>query len=142
MLLMNNQFLSNGFLLASLMLLLTVTACKKNDDHDEDANDHDKPVLSITLPTDSMTYKHGDTVKIRGLVTDNSLHELFVSIVENTNDSVLFTDAPNVHDLSAFSIASNWKSQVTKLTNARVIVVAEDHNANVTSDTIRIQVLP
>jgi hypothetical protein len=36
----------------------------------------------------------------------------------------------------------DWKSQVANHTNASVIVVAEDHNANVASDTIHIHIMP
>ena len=139
---MNIKSYSQSALLLVMLLLLPLTACKKTDDHDHSSTDSEKPVLSMTLPSDSMTFNNGDTVKIRGTVTDNSLHELMVSIINNDNDSILYSAAPVVHDLTAYTIAMDWKSQVTTHTNASVIIVAEDHSANVVADTIRIHIMP
>ena len=86
-------------------------------------------------------YNNGDTIRIRGTVTDNSLHELLETIVD-ANDSILYSQAPVVHDLTTYTINMDWKSQVANHTNASVIVVAEDHNTNVASDTIHIHIMP
>ena len=120
-----------------------LNSCKKEDDHhDDDANDHDKPSVVISTPSNLQMYNNGDTIKIRGLVSDASLHELLVKIVNDSDSSVLYSETPTVHDLNTYSLNLNWKSAVSIQTNASVIVVAEDHNLNVGSDTVKIQIKP
>ncbi len=127
----------------SIMSLIQLSSCKKEDDHhDDDANDHDKPSLAINTPSNLQMFNNGDTIKIRGLVSDASLHELLVKIVNDSDNSVLYSETPTVHDLTTYSLNSNWKSAVSNHINASVIVVAEDHNANVGSDTVKIHIMP
>lgn len=123
------------------LVIFAFQSCKK-DDHDHDANDSNKPTVSVTNPSDFQSFNLGDTVKIRGQVADKSLHELLVKIVDDSSQAVLFSEAPTVHDMTSFSLNSNWKSLVSKLTSATVVVVAEDHNSNVAADTVRIILKP
>src|SRR4051812_21056544 len=82
--------------------------------HDQDYNpgDTSKPVLTITAPVQNRSYKSGDSIKITGTLTDNSLHELQLKIVQNSNNVVLFYDIISVHDLSSYMINDGWKSSV------------------------------
>ena len=126
----------------ALLSLLTMNACKKDDDHDHSSStDSDKPVITMSSPSDSMMYNNGDTMYIKGTVTDNSLHELLVTVTD-ANDSILYSQAPVVHDLTSYTIDMSWKTQVGNHTNASIIVVAEDHNANISSDTIHVHIMP
>lgn len=146
--LVNYSIMKNKNLKSILSVLLLglvfVTACKKeDDDHDHNSgSDTTKPAISLTSPTSMQMYNNGDTVKIRGMVTDASLHELLIKITRDSDGTVLFQETPTVHDLTSFSINSNWKSQVTDHTNATVVVLAEDHSSNVASDTLHIHIMP
>lgn len=125
--------------------MLSFSACKKEeDDHDHTTTDTDKaaPALSIYSPTDMKVYYSGDTVWIKGGVSDASLHELLIKITKDSDGSVLFTEAPVVHDMTSYAINSFWKSQVSDHSNAKVIVLAEDHSGNVSADTVRIHIMP
>ncbi len=129
---------------AILAATLSLNSCKKEeDDHGhDDSSDKDKPVIAMTSPTAMQVFYSGDTVRIKGVVTDESLHEMMIKIIKDSDGSVLFTETPTVHDLKIYNINTYWKSQVSDHTNARLIVLAEDHNANVSSDTVRIHIMP
>lgn len=142
--------MSNFFLFKTTCILFLAAAqlssCKKEVDHDhqhnDDASDKVKPTVVISTPSSLQMYNNGDTIKIRGLVSDASLHELLIKIVKDSDNSVLYSETPTVHDLTSFTLNSNWKSAVSDHTNASVIVVAEDHNSNVGSDTVKIHIMP
>lgn len=139
---MKNKSIQFTALLCLMFSMLHFTACKKDEAQDDDLNDHDKPVITMTSPSDSLMYNNGDTIRINGTVTDHSLHELLVTIVDNANDSVLYSQSPEVHDFTSYTIDMKWKAQVANHTNASVIVVAEDHNSNISSDTIQVHIMP
>ncbi|MCC6818416.1 MAG: hypothetical protein IT245_05970 [Bacteroidia bacterium] len=128
-----------------LLSSLIFTACKKEDDdhdHDHSTTDTSKPTITMSSPTNMKMYNNGDTVKIIGLVEDASLHELVVKIIKDSDGSVLFQATPTVHDLTSYSINQSWKSQVSDHTNATVVILAEDHSANVASDSLHIHIMP
>lgn len=117
-------------------------SCEKHKhDDDEDKNDHSIPVLNITSPTAMQMFNNGDTVWIKGTLTDNSLHECYISI-KNDKDSLLFESSPTVHDLSSYDINTFWKSAVSDHTNAVLKITAEDHNNNVVTDSVKIHIMP
>ena len=136
--------LKTALYFVSIMSLIQLSSCKKEDDHqhNDDSSDKVKPTVVISTPSSMQMYNNGDTIKIRGLVSDASLHELLIKIVKDSDNSVLYSETPTVHDLTTYTINSNWKSAVTDHTNASVIVVAEDHNSNVGSDTVKIHIMP
>lgn len=134
----------NSLLSALMIGLVMLGACKKEeDDHDHNTTgDKDKPVITLISPVNLQMYNNGDTVKIKGTLTDASLHELLIKITKDADGSILFQDAPAVHDLTSYTINSAWKSSVTDHTNATLVVLAEDHSSNVASDTVHIHIMP
>jgi len=140
---MSNYFsFKTAFVLS--LAFTQIISCKKDDNHqhNDDTSDKVKPTVVISTPRDLQMYNNGDTVKIRGLVSDASLHELIVKIESDSDNSILYSETLNAHDLNTYTLNSNWKSAVTNHTNANVIVVAEDHQANVGSDTVKIHIMP
>jgi len=124
-------------------LVLVFTSCKKEDhNHDHPTTDTSKPVVSISSPTAMQVYNSGDTVRIKGLVTDASLHELLIRIVKDSDQTELFRATPVVHDMTSYTIDTYWKSSVSDHTNATLIISAEDHSSNIGSDTVRIHIMP
>ena len=138
---MSNYFPLKAVIVLSL-LLAQLISCKKDEAHHDDVSDSIKPTVVISAPSNLQMYNNGDTVKIRGLASDASLHELMLKIVKDSDNSVLYSETINAHDLTTYALNSNWKSAVTDHTNASVIVVAEDHNSNVGSDTVKIHIMP
>ncbi len=124
-------------------LVLVFSSCKKeDDDHDHSTTDKSKPVVTISSPTAMQVYNSGDTVRIKGLVTDASLHELLIRIVKDSDQTELFRATPVVHDMTSYTVDTYWKSSVTDHTNATLIISAEDHSSNIGSDTVRIHIMP
>jgi hypothetical protein len=140
---MSNYFKLKAVIVLSL-LLAQLISCEKEDNHQHNDDDSDKvkPTVNISTPSNLQMYNNGDTVKIRGLASDASLHELVLKIVKDSDNSVLYSETINAHDLTTYALNSSWKSAVSDHTNASVIVVAEDHNSNVGSDTVKIHIMP
>jgi hypothetical protein len=117
-------------------------ACGKHHSVSDDDYDTIKPVLTITLPVQNQSYKSGDSVKLKGTLTDNSLHDFQWTIVQNSNNAVLYQADISVHDYTSYTIDLGWKSSVTAATDARVIAWAIDHGNHVVTDTIGIHINP
>jgi hypothetical protein len=100
-------------------------SCNKHSENDMSA-----PVLTITAPAANQVYATGANVIISGTVTDNSLHELVITITNTATSAVLYTKTISVHDLSSYSINESWVNNVTAITNATVKVEVEDHDSN------------
>jgi hypothetical protein len=128
------------------LILFFITSCKKTDDHDDNHNhssgDTNKPMVQISSPSELKMYNNGDTIQITGKATDASLHEMVIKIVNSADGSELFKSTPTVHDLTEYNFNVKWKSSVNDHTNAKVIVLAEDHSSNVGSDTVNIHIMP
>ncbi|MEZ4805821.1 MAG: hypothetical protein R2852_10140 [Bacteroidia bacterium] len=133
-------------LLAIVILSIFLISCDKKDDNTTtpatDNSDKDKPVITINTPTAMQIYNSGDTIRIKGMVTDASLHELLIKITKDSDGSELFSETPTVHDLKSYTIDTYWKSAVSGHTNATLVVLAEDHDSNVSSDTVHIHIMP
>lgn len=141
--LINSFSKANAFFVLSLFVIAIFTSCnKEDDDHDHSSSDTTKPTVSISSPAAMQVYNSGDTVRIKGLATDASLHELLIRIVKDSDQTELFRATPVVHDLTSYSIDTYWKSSVTDHTNATLIISAEDHSSNIGSDTVRIHIMP
>lgn len=134
---------TKAFLILTLLVATVFTSCKKeDDDHDHTTTDTTKPVVTISSPTTMQVFNSGDTVRIKGVATDASLHELLIRIVKDSDQTELFRATPVVHDLTSYTIDTYWKSAVTDHTNATLIISAEDHSLNVGSDTVKIHIMP
>jgi hypothetical protein len=119
------------------------TACDKDDDHDHnDTSDKTAPAVTLTSPTSMQIFYSGDTVWIKGTVTDQSLHEMVVSIKKKSDDAVLFTTTPTVHDLTTYNLNTFWKCAVSGHTDAYLEIVVEDHSSNKTTHKTDIHFMP
>jgi len=127
----------NFNLLASIAICTIIFSNCKKEEEDKSA-----PVVNITLPVSTQMYNSGDTVKIKGTVTDNEMHEMLIEIRNDANDSILYSETPSVHDLSSYVINTFWKSKVSTHTNATIKVSVEDHAGNNGTATAKIQIMP
>ncbi len=89
--------------------------------------DTSNPVIQITSPAEGAVYNNGDTVKIRGLMTDESLHESLILIRDKSSGQVLYQENPLCTTLLLYNISYDWKVQVGTHTDAELSVYAEDH---------------
>jgi hypothetical protein len=115
---------------SAALALLFFSACDKDhDNHDED--DTSKPVAIITSPTDLAVFTNGDTIRIKGKLEDNELHEAVVSLMDDTTNAVLFSYTPYAHDKTVVTIDTFWKASVIKNTKATLLFQAMDHADNI-----------
>jgi hypothetical protein len=123
-----------------LLAAFTAVSCEKHDnDHEADTS---KPVVSVTSPLDLAVYSNGDTIRIKGTMEDNEMHEAVVSIMDDTTNAVLFSYAPYVHEKTSITIDTFWKATVSKKTKATLLMQAEDHASNLGSANRKITINP
>lgn len=116
--------------------LLSTYSCKEDDhDHDKDMNN---PLITLLKPTENQIYLRLDTVWIKGVITDEELHECYISISDSADNSVLFQTSPMVHDMTTYNVDTFWVSDVLKPTRAIVSIKAEDHSSNSAVQTVKV----
>lgn len=120
----------------SALLFMGLSSC---DEKHENETDNTVPIFTIAAPLSGSQYNNGDTVWIKGLLTDNELHEMSIDIIRQKDSSSLYHEIISVHDLSSYTIKSYWKSNVTDTTQAVVVLKAEDHKPNYAEMRIPIQ---
>ena len=129
---MQKQFI---LLLLATISLSAFTACTKKD---EDTN---KPLITISSPAADVSV--AGTVSITGTVTDESLHELTITVTKDSDNTELFKATPEVHDLTSYNIAETWApSGIVAETPVTLTVTAEDHHENVASVVVKFKVKP
>src|ERR1044071_6584147 len=113
-------FESMKFLIA---LLATVTffifiSCKKSGSKDSTA-----PVITFIIPGANAYYAAGDTVTIRGTITDEKISSASIEIRNKTTNTVLYQQTSSAGNAAAYNFLWKWKNTVSALTPAAVKVV-------------------
>lgn len=130
--------MQNLLLLAAISISVAFFACK----NDKDEDDTIAPVLTISSPTVGVSIS--GAVNITGTLTDESLHELLLTVTDDVTGDTLYVPAtdPEVHDLTSYTINETWTPSVTAETAVTLTVLAEDHSSNETTKTIKFKVKP
>ncbi|MCX6199746.1 MAG: Ig-like domain-containing protein [Bacteroidetes bacterium] len=118
----------------SLFSLFTclVFSCTKNTGPEE-------PVITITNPTDTTNINAGDTIEIKGALSDNiNLHEFYLTIKNNSTDSVLVYDNPYVHGGKTYPFNYLWITRDSAIYKLTLKVL--DHESHTTSKEVLIHV--
>jgi len=134
----------------SVLTMLLFFSCSKNtgsssDDGDHipvDVNDVTYPVITIDKPLSNQVFVSGDTIKIQGLVTDNSLYRGNIKIINDVNGLALLDQDYEIHGLPSYNFSRLYKTAVTTTSNYTVSVEFEDHGLNVTTKTVKVKVNP
>jgi len=127
-----------NLLLLITLFSITAVACHKHEHDDDDATD---PVLVITAPTVNASIS--GAVAIAGTLTDESLHEMSITVTKDSDNSMLFTAMPTVHDLTSYIIAETWTPVgIAAETAVTLTIVAEDHSSNMVTQTVKFTVKP
>ncbi len=110
--------------------------------HSHDENDVNPPKLTISSPSAGAIFKNGNEVKITGLVTDESLHELSIQVQSKSDNSVLFKSTPEVHDKTSYDINEVWKPALAADTTLVYLAVeVYDHNDHKATDTLNFKIV-
>ena len=124
-------------LLALLVSAFTFNACKDNNEE----TDTNAPVLTIESPTENAMMQGAVQIKLH--VTDESLHEMDVKVTQDSDGSVVFEEAPLVHDETDYHYEKSFTpSGLTGDTPMTLTVTVEDHSANITTQTVKFTVKP
>jgi hypothetical protein len=134
-----------------LLLLLStaflVAACSKggqvaDDPHTINFSDTTFPVIQIAEPLDNQVFTSGDTIKIQGRVTDNSLFQGSINITDDANGNVVEEQRYEIHGFQLYDFAISYKSIVSSVTNYTVTVKYEDHGLNEVAKMVKVKVNP
>lgn len=128
----------NILILFTLIIsIFTFNACK--DEHDE--GDTAAPELMIESPAENASISGAVDIHIH--VTDESLHEMEVKITKDSDGSVLFEDAPVVHDETDYHYETTFTpAGLTGATPMTLTVTVEDHSSNSTTKTVKFVAAP
>src|SRR5262245_37895723 len=115
------------FLLALAVSPAFFASCNKHDDDHHDDNHNDpgdtsKPVITMTSPSDSSMYNDGDTIWMKGAVTDNDMHEINLVLTGNSATDTLYEEELHVHGQTNSTINKFWVADVSTHTNATLTI--------------------
>lgn len=99
--------------------------------------------FSIISPEVQSYYVGGDTIRIIGsVVGDSELYGLSVQLLNDANDSVMYTYSNEEH-LASYTFDQFYVNQVAEHMDVRLEVVAElDHDGNEAKKTMLLHLYP
>jgi hypothetical protein len=113
------QFFFSLLIISSSVIL--ISSCKK-------IPGTATPVVTLTSPADTLVIHAGDTVLIKGTVTDNkNLHELYFSFMNTSDSAVLLSEHPYVHGAKEHKFSYTWITSTTPSVY-QFVVEAYDHD--------------
>ena len=143
-----NFFLKTIIVISAMAILSSCSKTGGSNGGDDgnhisvDANDVSYPVITIDKPLTDQVFASGDTIKIHGLVTDNSLYRGKIKIINDANGLALLDQDYEIHGLPSYNFSRVYKTAVTAVSNYTVSVEFEDHGLNVTTKTVKVKVNP
>ena len=100
------------------------------------------PVIQITTPTANQVFTSGATINVTGKVTDNSLYQGTIRIINDANNALLKVQLYEIHGLELYNFNLAYTATVAAQSNYSVIVTFEDHGGHTSADTVKIKVNP
>lgn len=131
---MNKMKVFKGFILILLVTSVCLTiSCHKSSSA--------VPTLSIAAPLADDQFINGQKIVIKGEASDaENLHALTIKITDDKTGTVLYSATPTVHDLKTYTFDVSWTAVVTDWTDATVTVIAENHDEQTTTKTVKIKI--
>ena len=128
---MRFSYLFFGFLLVAS--IFTSTSCHKASEN--------APTLSISSPVVDEQFANELPIKLTGNVSDaDGLHSMTIKVTDDKSGVVLFTKSPNVLNLKTYAFSESWTPKVTDWVDATVTVIAENHDGQKATKTIKIKI--
>jgi hypothetical protein len=130
---------------ASALLIL---ACSRDGtpfpepEHEINTEDTIFPVINIDEPVADQVYTSGQTITIRGKVTDGGLYRGQIHILNHGSNSVIKDQAYEIHGLQEYNFSLAHSISVTNTTEFTATVWFEDHGLNVTTKKVKFKVNP
>lgn len=112
-----------------LSLVTIIFSCKKAKIFSDD----DRPIVLIEAPVlDTMAYFVGDTIKVKGNITDYSLATTELKIFKIYSGQVLFTKSFDVKGKTLFTFNEQYVIQPNDTGWIHADINAKDENENIT----------
>ena len=105
-------------------------------------NDSTYPVIQITTPVENQVFASGAIINVTGKVTDNSIYQGSVKIINDVNNAVLKEQLYEIHGLELYNFNLAYTATVAMQSNYSVIVTFEDHGWHKSADTVKVKVNP
>lgn len=119
-------------LILPFISLILLQACSKN----EKASDNELPVVTITSPNNNQVFSAGETVTIKGTLSDNQkLTEVHVHISNNSTGTLLI-DIHRNPGAATYSLNESFVAQGG--INYKIQIIAKDNSANENRSTVEI----
>lgn len=116
-----------------LALSLGAFATQGCHSHDDDTT---APVVLIEEPTSGASLPNNTELHMHCTLTDESLHELYVTLKDITGDSILASYNPIVHDSTSYTFHEHFTPALAQTSTLRLLIEVEDHAENVTRDSV------
>jgi len=126
------QLTTTIIFIASVVL---IASCKKSGSGSKDTT---PPVITFIAPAANGFYAAGDTVTVRGTITDDNVSTASIEIRNKTTNAVLYQQTSTAGNVSFYNFLWKWKNTVSAITPASVKVVATDASGNQTNLEINI----
>ena len=122
--------------LLAAMTLLPLASCHNHDEEDTNA-----PVLTLNEPAEGASIS--GQVHIEGKVTDESLHEMEITVTKDSDGSQYLHVTPEVHDETDYSFDEHFTpSGLTGETPVTLVITVSDHSDHTTTKTVKFKVKP
>lgn len=118
-------------LAVTALTILSIIACKKNDDDASIDN------VVITSPTSGQTFDAMDTVPIKALLQNSSeMHGYAIQLANLTDTTIVFEMDEHAHGTS-ITIDTFWVNNVMEHSDMRLYITAEiDHEGTTVTDSV------
>jgi len=129
-------------------IIVFVTACSSggvqavDDPHIFNPADTTIPVVDIYTPSENEVFSTGDTIRISGKVTDNSLYRGNIRITNDANGAVVKEQLFEIHGFQVYNFYLEHKTIVLAVTNYTVTVQYQDHGFNTGTNAVKVRVNP
>jgi hypothetical protein len=134
--------------LSWVAIVILFAACTRGGDPVEEPihqflnDDTTDPVIQITTPADNQVFTSGANINVTGKVTDNSLYQGSIKIINNANNAVLKEQLYEIHGLQLYNFNLAYAATVAAQSNYSVIVTFDDHGGHTSADTVKVKVNP
>ncbi len=106
------------------------------------SNDSTFPVIQILTPANNQVFTSVANINVTGKVTDNSLYQGSIQIINDANNALLKEQLYEIHGLQLYNFNIAYTATVAAQSNYSVIVTFDDHGGHTSADTVKVKVNP
>jgi hypothetical protein len=128
------------------VMIILAAACTKGveppDIHAIDYSDSTIPAVVINNPSNNQSFKSGDIIQVSGNVTDNSLFQGSIRIVDDASGTIVKQQLYDIHGYQEYDFDLQYQATVSVVTNYTITVQYQDHGLNIGSQSVKVKINP